>query len=80
MMDLSAPTGGGKTVLFELALIEMLSSNIRSSSISKCVYVAPTKASRHTKAPLKLDTNNFYIRLYAPNGLGIGALNLSLCV
>ncbi|KAL5529500.1 hypothetical protein ACEPAG_5485 [Sanghuangporus baumii] len=42
-MVVSAPTGGGKTVLFELGLIAML-MNSRHQSSSKCVYVAPTKA------------------------------------
>ncbi|KAH8117083.1 P-loop containing nucleoside triphosphate hydrolase protein [Phellopilus nigrolimitatus] len=36
------PTGAGKTVLFELALIEMLMASGHHSSL-KCVYVAPTK-------------------------------------
>ncbi|KAF9246342.1 P-loop containing nucleoside triphosphate hydrolase protein [Melanogaster broomeanus] len=39
---ISAPTGSGKTVLFELAIIRMLTSN--DSQSAKCVYVAPTKA------------------------------------
>jgi len=38
---ISAPTGSGKTVLFELAIIRMLSE---ASVNTKCVYVAPTKA------------------------------------
>lgn len=38
----TAPTGGGKTVLFELALIMMLMTSGQDST-SKCVYVAPTK-------------------------------------
>ncbi|KAG7448168.1 P-loop containing nucleoside triphosphate hydrolase protein [Guyanagaster necrorhizus] len=41
----SSPTGSGKTVLFELAIIEMLNrtSNALDNSV-KCVYLAPTKA------------------------------------
>ena len=39
-----APTGGGKTVLFELALIKLLMTNGQHAT-SKCVYVAPTKVS-----------------------------------
>ncbi|KAF8499942.1 P-loop containing nucleoside triphosphate hydrolase protein, partial [Gautieria morchelliformis] len=39
---ISAPTGSGKTVLFELALIRMLMG--RNSHDIKCVYMAPTKA------------------------------------
>ncbi|KAF7295289.1 DEAD/DEAH-box DNA helicase [Mycena indigotica] len=37
----SAPTGSGKTVLFELAIIRMLKE---VGSNFKCVYMAPTKA------------------------------------
>lgn len=36
-----APTGSGKTVLFELALIRLLMS--QDSHNLKCVYMAPTK-------------------------------------
>ncbi|KAI6127699.1 hypothetical protein EV401DRAFT_1854086 [Pisolithus croceorrhizus] len=39
----SAPTGSGKTVLFELGIIRMISQATNNNSI-KCVYVAPTKA------------------------------------
>ena len=38
----SAPTGSGKTVLFELAIIRML-TEARGSESLKCVYIAPTK-------------------------------------
>ena len=38
-----APTGSGKTVLFELAIIRLLN---QSSSQVKCIYVAPTKVHR----------------------------------
>ncbi|KAI0076468.1 P-loop containing nucleoside triphosphate hydrolase protein [Panus rudis PR-1116 ss-1] len=41
-MVISAPTGSGKTVLFELAIIRML-VNARGGT-PKCIYVAPTKA------------------------------------
>ncbi|KAI9466064.1 P-loop containing nucleoside triphosphate hydrolase protein [Lactarius psammicola] len=40
----SAPTGSGKTVLFELSIIHMLVSSLGRSSAGKCVYMAPTKA------------------------------------
>ncbi|KAJ3794968.1 hypothetical protein GGU11DRAFT_668823, partial [Lentinula aff. detonsa] len=40
----SAPTGSGKTVLFELAIIEMLTKARETGELVKCVYVAPTKA------------------------------------
>jgi reverse gyrase len=35
-----APTGSGKTVVFELAIIRMLQ---HAPNDSKCVYLAPTK-------------------------------------
>lgn len=38
----SAPTGSGKTVLFELSIIHML-VNSSGRGTEKCVYVAPTK-------------------------------------
>ncbi|TCD63539.1 Sec63 [Steccherinum ochraceum] len=41
-MVVSAPTGSGKTVLFELAIIRMLMNS--GSRPAKCIYVAPTKA------------------------------------
>ncbi|KAE9393645.1 P-loop containing nucleoside triphosphate hydrolase protein [Gymnopus androsaceus JB14] len=43
-MVISAPTGSGKTVLFELAIIKMLSEAQQTGQSVKCVYVAPTKA------------------------------------
>ncbi|KAI0053920.1 P-loop containing nucleoside triphosphate hydrolase protein [Auriscalpium vulgare] len=43
-MVISAPTGSGKTVLFELAIIRMLMHSSSSSTAVKCVYIAPTKA------------------------------------
>ncbi|KAJ3740516.1 hypothetical protein DFH05DRAFT_1509141 [Lentinula detonsa] len=43
-MVISAPTGSGKTVLFELAIIEMLTKARETGELVKCVYVAPTKA------------------------------------
>ncbi|KAK0484062.1 Sec63 Brl domain-containing protein [Armillaria novae-zelandiae] len=40
----SAPTGSGKTVLFELAIIQMLTeTNSATDNSVKCVYMAPTK-------------------------------------
>jgi superfamily II DNA/RNA helicase len=38
-----APTGSGKTVLFELAIIRMLRQAKESGESAKCVYMAPTK-------------------------------------
>ncbi|KAJ7461495.1 Sec63 Brl domain-containing protein [Mycena latifolia] len=43
-MVISAPTGSGKTVLFELAIIRMLRQAKDSGKSVKCVYMAPTKA------------------------------------
>ncbi|KAG8982753.1 Sec63, partial [Tulasnella sp. 427] len=40
-MVISAPTGSGKTVFFELAIIRILLSG---ASQAKCVYMSPTKA------------------------------------
>jgi len=38
-----APTGSGKTVLFELCIIHMLINSSGRDVGEKCVYVAPTK-------------------------------------
>ena len=44
-----APTGSGKTVLFELAIIHMLTrTNSAAQNTMKCVYMAPTKVRRYT--------------------------------
>ncbi|CAE6422876.1 unnamed protein product [Rhizoctonia solani] len=44
-MVISAPTGAGKTVLFELSIIRLLrSENNTTQAAYKCVYMAPTKA------------------------------------
>ncbi|EPS99015.1 hypothetical protein FOMPIDRAFT_1031123 [Fomitopsis schrenkii] len=40
----TAPTGSGKTVLFELAIIRMLMQAGGNGKSVKCIYVAPTKA------------------------------------
>ncbi|KAL6301584.1 P-loop containing nucleoside triphosphate hydrolase protein [Sparassis latifolia] len=42
--DSVPPTGSGKTVLFELAIVRMLMRVGGNSGTSKCIYVAPTKA------------------------------------
>ncbi|KIM49391.1 hypothetical protein M413DRAFT_407291 [Hebeloma cylindrosporum] len=39
-----APTGSGKTVIFELGIIRMLEQSKKTGKQAKCVYVAPTKA------------------------------------
>ncbi|KAF8623541.1 hypothetical protein AX15_006317 [Amanita polypyramis BW_CC] len=41
---ISAPTGSGKTVLFELAILRVLHQARETGKMFKCVYVAPTKA------------------------------------
>ncbi|KAF5381084.1 hypothetical protein D9615_004090 [Tricholomella constricta] len=41
---ISAPTGSGKTVIFELAIIKMLREPANTDGSLKCVYMAPTKA------------------------------------
>ena len=43
LKDDAAPTGSGKTVLFELAIIRMLQQARTGGRSPKCVYVAPTK-------------------------------------
>lgn len=43
--DFTAPTGSGKTVLFELAIIKMLTQSGSGPRSGKCIYVAPTKVS-----------------------------------
>lgn len=40
---ISSPTGSGKTVLFELAILRLLNTNTNVSNI-KILYIAPTKA------------------------------------
>lgn len=41
-MVVSAPTGSGKTVIHELAIVRLLSQ--RPASDIKCVFIAPNKA------------------------------------
>ncbi|KDQ61091.1 hypothetical protein JAAARDRAFT_173613 [Jaapia argillacea MUCL 33604] len=41
---ISAPTGSGKTVLFELAIIRVLMEAASNKQSVKCIYMAPTKA------------------------------------
>ncbi|CAG0883311.1 unnamed protein product [Darwinula stevensoni] len=40
----SAPTGGGKTVIFELAIIRLLMNSGRDKTRPKMIYMAPMKA------------------------------------
>ncbi|KAF9516347.1 hypothetical protein BS47DRAFT_677419 [Hydnum rufescens UP504] len=44
-MVISSPTGSGKTVIFELAIIKLLMESVSDLKTGpKCVYMAPTKA------------------------------------
>ncbi|KAI0372960.1 P-loop containing nucleoside triphosphate hydrolase protein [Pilatotrama ljubarskyi] len=43
-MVISAPTGSGKTVLFELAIIKLLKETSAVHGKARCVYIAPTKS------------------------------------
>ncbi|RPD80369.1 P-loop containing nucleoside triphosphate hydrolase protein [Lentinus tigrinus ALCF2SS1-7] len=43
-MVISAPTGSGKTVLFELAIVKMLRESAGTGQKVKCIYIAPTKS------------------------------------
>ncbi|CAK5265299.1 unnamed protein product [Mycena citricolor] len=61
-MVISAPTGSGKTVLFELAIIRALKEAKASGKSIKCVYMAPTKAlcsERHRDWASKFDPLGF---------------------
>ncbi len=46
-MSVIAPTGSGKTVLFELAMMRALERAQSSNKPVKCVYIAPTKVRWH---------------------------------
>jgi hypothetical protein len=73
----SAPTGSGKTVLFELAMIQMLTNSSGGGTAEKCVYVAPTKVCLLVSFgiyPLKGR------RHCALKGLGTGQTNLDISV
>ena len=59
-MDLklpSAPTGSGKTVLFELGIIRAMNQNRNNLKQVKCVYIAPTKVSSLLAAHLNATTD-----------------------
>ena len=73
----SAPTGSGKTVLFELAMIQMLIKSSGRDTAEKCVYVAPTKVCllvSFSVYPLKKR------RRCALKRLGTGQRNLDISV
>ncbi|KAI0664683.1 P-loop containing nucleoside triphosphate hydrolase protein [Cubamyces menziesii] len=42
--SVTSPTGSGKTVLFELAIVKMLKQSAGSGEKARCVYIAPTKS------------------------------------
>ncbi|KAI0636677.1 P-loop containing nucleoside triphosphate hydrolase protein [Trametes polyzona] len=42
--NMVTPTGSGKTVLFELAIIKMLKRAANANAKARCVYIAPTKS------------------------------------
>ncbi|KAI0822838.1 P-loop containing nucleoside triphosphate hydrolase protein [Trametes gibbosa] len=42
--NMVTPTGSGKTVLFELAIIKMLKRSAVTTDRARCVYIAPTKS------------------------------------
>ncbi|OSD08552.1 P-loop containing nucleoside triphosphate hydrolase protein [Trametes coccinea BRFM310] len=42
--NMVTPTGSGKTVLFELAIVKMLKQAAHHGERTKCVYIAPTKS------------------------------------
>ncbi|KAI0672919.1 P-loop containing nucleoside triphosphate hydrolase protein [Trametes maxima] len=42
--NMVTPTGSGKTVLFELAIIKMLMEHSATHEKARCVYIAPTKS------------------------------------
>jgi len=43
LIRILAPTGSGKTVLFELAMIRTLEKGLQFGKPAKCIYIAPTK-------------------------------------
>jgi hypothetical protein len=55
-MVICAPTGSGKTVLFELAMIRFLEMNCDDDS--RCIYIAPTKASCKASRTNSTDEQN----------------------
>jgi len=67
-----APTGSGKTVLFELAIVALLSQP--ESAQSRIVYMAPTKVCSNSMPPLTL--NIICSRPYVPRGTVTGSRNL----
>ena len=43
---IKAPTGSGKTVLFELAIVRMVTCMKNGGPSRRCVYMAPTKVGK----------------------------------
>ena len=65
----SAPTGSGKTVIFELAIMRMLATG---DPQAKAVYVAPTKA-------LCTERANDWIKRLQPLDCSVVELTVSVC-
>jgi hypothetical protein len=70
----SAPTGSGKTVLFELGIIHAMNQNVKQV---KCVYIAPTKVPSLLEAYLNA-TADPVLRRCAPRDFAIGLRNSNL--
>ncbi|KAI0362446.1 P-loop containing nucleoside triphosphate hydrolase protein [Trametes cingulata] len=56
LLRCSTPTGSGKTVLFELAIIKMLKETSAAHGKARCVYIAPTKVRAAAGSELTGDT------------------------
>jgi ATP-dependent DNA helicase HFM1/MER3 len=63
---ISSPTGSGKTVLFELAILRLLNRHSNVSNI-KILYIAPTKA-------LCLEREKDWAKKFCVLGLSVGVL------
>ncbi|CCH43602.1 hypothetical protein BN7_3155 [Wickerhamomyces ciferrii] len=63
---ISAPTGSGKTVLFELAILKLLNFESDTNNL-KILYIAPTKS-------LCLEKENDWRSKFSTFGLTVGAL------
>ncbi|KAH3678531.1 hypothetical protein WICMUC_001548 [Wickerhamomyces mucosus] len=64
---ISSPTGSGKTVLFELAILRLLSTQCNFQNI-KILYIAPTKS-------LGFERQNDWSMKFSSYGLTVGVLN-----
>lgn len=64
---ISSPTGSGKTVLFELAILRLLAVKESSTDSVKVLYIAPTKS-------LCAERVQDWTSKFSPLGLTVGAL------